>query len=608
MISSSPSCVASLLLCSLWTSSPISGRRSRNGSRNRPEIRPSSSAYRSSTRAPASRSPKEVEQSVFDRMRAERQRESALVRAEGEEQGNIIRAQADRSRTVTVAEGEQRRSNCGARVKPKQFASMRKRWRRIRSSTRFPATEAYGTILKTGDRLVIPRQRVLTLFARSKSRAQGVTAYPWAAKGTVVDTLQKRPSGWGVRHDLSHRTATEGPLCRPGPGDRHCVGRMRRIARHAGSALCHRGHRASLEAVTPSSTPTPAPPAATATPQPTALASPTAPPVGGSHRCAPAVEHRGPAHRAAAIAVCDAAGHRCSAGVRSAPPLRPRRHRQHPPRDRHHRRRRRPSFGYNGAWFTGDGGASYGGGCHWAPPGHNIAYITPELPLAGSYEIYAWGCGDPNHDQAYLTTVMVYPFSRGFYAAADGRQPEGGRGPLGIPRHLPHGAGRIAERGHLGHRQRGRGRVPLRLPLRRAPGHHPTPAPTRTTWTNHPPSPQEQLTSGDLSARLGPRAVALPVHARAVRGGDLRATARHFRDDAARSRTGWRVLVGYRGREPFSVAYRLSGRPAPREPRRAGTACASAAALPLRPQGGVAVLRLSLSRRLVALRQHQPAG
>jgi membrane protease subunit HflC len=37
--------------------------------------------------------PEEVEQSVFDRMRAERQRESSLFRAQGEEQANIIRAQ-----------------------------------------------------------------------------------------------------------------------------------------------------------------------------------------------------------------------------------------------------------------------------------------------------------------------------------------------------------------------------------------------------------------------------------------------------------------------------------------------------------------------------------
>lgn len=31
----------------------------------------------------------------------------------------------------------------------------------------------------------------------------------------------------------------------------------------------------------------------------------------------------------------------------------------------------------------------------------------------------------------------------------------------------------------------------------------PTPGPTRQVWTNHPPSPLEQLTSGDVTARLG---------------------------------------------------------------------------------------------------------
>ncbi|HMN28437.1 MAG TPA: protease modulator HflC, partial [Caldilineaceae bacterium] len=49
--------------------------------------------------------PEEVEQSVYNRMRAERQRDSALFRAEGEEQANIIRAQADRASTVIMAEG-----------------------------------------------------------------------------------------------------------------------------------------------------------------------------------------------------------------------------------------------------------------------------------------------------------------------------------------------------------------------------------------------------------------------------------------------------------------------------------------------------------------------
>lgn len=101
--------------------------------------------------------PKEVEQSVFDRMRAERQRESSLERAEGEEQGNIIRAQADRTATVTIAEGEQQaqrlrgegeaeaiRIYADALAQDPEFYAFSRR------------LEAYGTILKTGDRLIIP--------------------------------------------------------------------------------------------------------------------------------------------------------------------------------------------------------------------------------------------------------------------------------------------------------------------------------------------------------------------------------------------------------------------------------------------------------------------
>jgi len=48
--------------------------------------------------------PKEVQESVFDRMRAERQRISKQNRAEGEEQAFKTRAEADREATVILAE------------------------------------------------------------------------------------------------------------------------------------------------------------------------------------------------------------------------------------------------------------------------------------------------------------------------------------------------------------------------------------------------------------------------------------------------------------------------------------------------------------------------
>jgi membrane protease subunit HflC len=101
--------------------------------------------------------PEEVEQSVFNRMRAERDRESSLFRAEGEEQANIIRAQADRSSTVILAEGyreaeiirgegeaEAIRIFADALSQDAEFYSFMRR------------LQSYGEILKVGDRLIIP--------------------------------------------------------------------------------------------------------------------------------------------------------------------------------------------------------------------------------------------------------------------------------------------------------------------------------------------------------------------------------------------------------------------------------------------------------------------
>ena len=51
--------------------------------------------------------PKEVEQSVFERMKAERSREANRYRAEGEEQGADIRGKADRERIVILADAQE---------------------------------------------------------------------------------------------------------------------------------------------------------------------------------------------------------------------------------------------------------------------------------------------------------------------------------------------------------------------------------------------------------------------------------------------------------------------------------------------------------------------
>jgi len=101
--------------------------------------------------------PQEVEQSVFERMRAERQRESALIRAEGEEQGNIIRAQADRTSSVTVAEGEQQAQRLrgeGEAEAIRIYAETLSQDPEFYAFTR--RLQSYDTILKPGDRMVIP--------------------------------------------------------------------------------------------------------------------------------------------------------------------------------------------------------------------------------------------------------------------------------------------------------------------------------------------------------------------------------------------------------------------------------------------------------------------
>ena len=101
--------------------------------------------------------PVEVEQSVYLRMQAERQRESSLFRAEGEEQAVILRAQADRERTVVLAEGyaeAQRLRGEGEALAIKIYAAA------LEQDPEFYAfirrLEAYKITLKDGDSIVIP--------------------------------------------------------------------------------------------------------------------------------------------------------------------------------------------------------------------------------------------------------------------------------------------------------------------------------------------------------------------------------------------------------------------------------------------------------------------
>jgi membrane protease subunit HflC len=100
--------------------------------------------------------PTEVEQSVFNRMRAERQRDSALFRAEGEEQANIIRAQADRASTVILAEGYREAQGMrgdGEAAAIRIYADALSQDLAFYSFSR--RLESYSEILKPGDRVIL---------------------------------------------------------------------------------------------------------------------------------------------------------------------------------------------------------------------------------------------------------------------------------------------------------------------------------------------------------------------------------------------------------------------------------------------------------------------
>ena len=100
--------------------------------------------------------PEEVEESVFERMKAERAREANRYRAEGEEQGAEIMASADRERIVIVAEAEEEAAQirgegdaeaiaiyADALNQDPEFFAFRRR------------LEAYVKVLQEGDMIVV---------------------------------------------------------------------------------------------------------------------------------------------------------------------------------------------------------------------------------------------------------------------------------------------------------------------------------------------------------------------------------------------------------------------------------------------------------------------
>jgi membrane protease subunit HflC len=101
--------------------------------------------------------PKEVEESVFARMQAERSREANRYRAEGDEQGAQIRASADRERIVIVADAQENAARTrgeGDAEAIKTYADALNRDPEFYAFRR--RLEAYERVMRDGDVVVIP--------------------------------------------------------------------------------------------------------------------------------------------------------------------------------------------------------------------------------------------------------------------------------------------------------------------------------------------------------------------------------------------------------------------------------------------------------------------
>ncbi len=210
-----------------------------------------------------------------------------------------------------------------------------------------------------------------------------------------------------------------------------------------------------------------------------------------------------------------------------------------------------------GDWYFFDGRASYNGDCLVALPGVDArAAARPALPAAGLYEVFGWWCGNPNTDQTRTGVVRVHRsladpapqelvvdyttgagawVSLGAFNLQNGAFVEvlsavDGRAPADAFRFVP------------------RGPAATEVPATPAA----TPGPR---VSNHPPSPLQQVTQGDLAARLAlndPFYTAMTLTPTALSFDDC---ADFPREGCAGERKGTEAIVAYQG---ITLTYRVA--------------------------------------------------
>jgi hypothetical protein len=215
------------------------------------------------------------------------------------------------------------------------------------------------------------------------------------------------------------------------------------------------------------------------------------------------------------------------------------------------------SFWPVGNWYFLTTGQQYGKDCYVALPGlSTAAEARPDLPAAGSYEVYAWWCGDPHHDQSDNGIIEVHRSAGDPAPQAVAVSYQAGAGSwqsLGIY-NLEPGAFLNVKSVLDGKVVADAFRFVYRSPIDDEV--LPTPAPTPTIVVSHyPPAPWQQLSSGDLARRLdltGDIYASVPMTATHDTFDDCQAFPR---EGCGGTRDGWQAIAGY---ETITLTYRVS--------------------------------------------------
>jgi hypothetical protein len=165
---------------------------------------------------------------------------------------------------------------------------------------------------------------------------------------------------------------------------------------------------------------------------------------------------------------------------------------------------RSPRFSTVGNWYSGFGKQGYEDDFVWAPRGlGNVAVVDPQLPIPGSYEVFAWWPRDYEYTHSQHALVYIYPSEESdtpYTVHVNLQAQEGMWNSLGTYYLEPSSFLRL-ESGLDGNVVADAFRFVLRSSQEQVST--PTPLPTPIVSADHSAGPVVQAVVEDLSTRLG---------------------------------------------------------------------------------------------------------